>query len=1198
MTFEAFLSDGAIRELQASEQQKTTAQKRTPEQIEAIYTHGRNVLVSASAGSGKTFVMVERILDKLKRGIQIEELFISTFTVKAAGELKERIEKKITEAITTSKTEEMRRHLSHQLANLENADIGTMDSFTQKFVMTYGYEIGIAPNFRILMDTNEQELLKNEVFADLFSDYLSGEDRVIFERLVRNFSGNHKDYKQFRAMVYQIYAFSQATSSPEKWLKNNLLKGYDRYTAVKDLPKSFITGLLSSLYQTANDLEDLTYFPDYKQKTAKGVDTAIYKKHKTIYTELRNKAALTEQSMDMERLPSLIEEISQLVPSGTDITVSGTKYPIFKTLHSRLKQLKFLDTVVAYQHQAQPLLAVLQQFMLDFSSQYLQVKIQENAFEFSDISHFAIRILEENEQIRQFFQDKYHEIMVDEYQDNNHTQERMLNLLSTGKNRFMVGDIKQSIYRFRQADPTIFQEKFEIYQSNPLEGKLILLKENFRSQTEVLDATNAVFTRLMDKEVGQIKYDHTHCLVAGSERQKIEQPQNKMEYLLYNTDEENEEIDFTTGEIELVVKEIIALHNEKGVPFSDITLLVPSRTRNGDILSCFEKHGIPLVADGGEVSYLTSLEVMVMLDTLRTINNPLNDYALVALLKSPMFSFDEDELTRLALQADTGFFYDKLVMAIEGTAKQPSLISSALKKKLLHFEETFTRWRQYSKRHSLHDLIWRIFNDRLYYDYVGALPNGRKRQANLYALTLRANQFEKTGFKGLSRFISMIDKLLASNHDLADVPVSVPKDAVQLMTIHKSKGLEFKYVFVLNMDKQFNAIESRSNFILNRENGIGIQLLIDMKEHFDTPLPHVRVSMNTLPYHINQQELKIANLSEQMRLLYVAMTRAEIKLYLVGKGSKDKLSSRYDGRSEAGVLARDSRELMTSFQDWVLAIDAAFGKEDLPFDVHFVEDTDLTSEKIGTVKLESKLGHTPLKDIRQSDDIADALKQVESVQVLNDTYKAAIDLPSLRTPSQLKKIYEPLLEEQALDIIEKNPPKHQFTLPNLSKNKEVTGAQVGTAVHEVMQALDLSWIVTEESVRLTLQTLQLEEKVKKKINVQSIVNFFDTDLGREILNNTDKLYREAPFSCLRVDPISKEEFVLRGIIDGYLLYDDRIVLFDYKTDRYDNPQELALRYNYQMELYADTLRQAYDIVNVETYLILLGGQEIDILRLT
>ncbi|MGT2907527.1 helicase-exonuclease AddAB subunit AddA [Streptococcus dentiloxodontae] len=1207
MPVRAFLTKEEIQDRIAQEAASDKPRKLTAEQIEAIYSSGNNILVSASAGSGKTFVMVERILDMISRGVSIEQLFISTFTVKAAGELRERLEKRLMEALSQADRNEDRLFLSDQLNQLATADIGTMDAFTQKLVSQYGYLLGISPIFRIMQDKSEQDILKNEVFADLFEDYMQGEDFKCFQDLVCQFAGNRKDSKAFRSAVYKVYAFSQATADPEKWLSQTFLKAHESWTNYDALPDSMIETFLDSMADTASQLRELTDSPDYVQTKKDGKPTAVYSKH------LKMIEKLTEWSVDFaalygrDRLGQLASDVASLIPSGSDVTVNKIKYPIFRKLQAQLVGLKHLDIIFKYQSRALPILRLMRDFVGDFSDQYLQAKIQENAFEFSDIAHFAIRILEENPDVAEHFQNKYHEVMVDEYQDNNHTQERMLELLSNGHNRFMVGDIKQSIYRFRQADPQIFNSKFKEYQADPSAGKLILLKENFRSRSGVLAATNGVFQHLMDEEVGDIRYDKTHFLLAGSSAQKEADPKDKTEVLIYNTDEtavadDEQMAAISRGEIDLVAKEIIRLHNEQQVPFSDITLLVSSRTRNDALLTAFETYGIPVVSDGGESNYLKSLEVMIMLDTLRVINNPLNDYALVALLRSAMFGFDEDDLTRLSLQAKNGELYDKLCLAQTGNGLHPELLTQPLAQKLTAFMETFQEWRTFSKMHALYDLIWKIYNDRFYYDYVGALPRAEQRQANLYALALRANNFEKTGFKGLSRFIRMIDKILDSQNDLADVEVALPKNAVQLMTIHKSKGLEFKYVFVLNIDKTFSMEDIRSKLIISRKNGIGVKYLADMKEEFDTELPKVQVNMDTLPYQINRRELKLATLSEQMRLLYVAMTRAEKKLYLVGKGSKDKLTDKFDGRSDNGRLPASARENMTSFQDWLLALSAAFSDKALQYSLRFVESSEVTADQIGRLETSDVIQTDDLTDNRQTKDIKRALTILESVEELNQLYSPAINLPSVRTPSQIKAFYEPVMNADGVEIMDNASAKTkvgstEFRLPDFNRKPAVTAAAVGTAVHELMQRLEISDKVTKKAVMEALSAVQADDDIKAKIDVDKILAFFATDLGQLIQANRDKLKREAPFAMLKEDFVSQEKSVFRGIIDGYLLFEDRILLFDYKTDKFTNSQIIKERYQAQMALYAEALSKSYQIQQIDKYLILLGGDSLEVVAL-
>ena len=815
----SFLTEEEIQKLQEAEANSSKEQKKTAEQIEAIYTAGQNILVSASAGSGKTFVMAERILDQLARGVEISQLFISTFTVKAATELKERLEKKISQQIQETDDVDLKQHLGRQLADLPNAAIGTMDSFTQKFLGKHGYLIDIAPNFRILQNESEQLLLKNEVFHQVFEDHYQGENKEKFSSLVKNFAGRGKDERGLRQQIYKIYDFLQSTSNPQRWLSESFLKGFEEADFASEKEK-----LTEKIKQALWDLE--SFFRYHLDNDAKEFPKATYLEN--VLLVLDEIGSLNQES-DSQAYQAVLTRVVAISKekNGRALANSSRKADLkpladayneerkaqFAKLGQLADQITILDYQERYYGDTWELSKTFQTFMSDFVEAYRERKRQESVFEFADISHYTIEILENFPQVRKAYQERFHEVMVDEYQDTNHIQERMLELLSNGHNRFMVGDIKQSIYRFRQADPQIFNEKFQRYAQNPKEGKLILLKENFRSSLEVLSATNDVFGRLMGQEVGEINYDSMHQLVFANTK-LTPNPDNKAEFLIYDKNDsgqEEEESDADTkltGEMRLVIKEILKLHREKGVVFKEIALLTSSRSRNDQILLALSEYGIPVKTDGEQNNYLQSLEVQVMLDTLRVIHNPLQDYALVALMKSPMFGFDEDELARLSLQKVEDKvqenLYEKLVNAQKQATSQKDLIHKELAEKLNQFMDILDSWRLYAKTHSLYDLIWKIYNDRFYYDYVGALPNGPARQANLYALALRADQFEKSNFKGLSRFIRMIDQVLEAQHDLASVAVAPPKDAVELMTIHKSKGLEFPYVFILNLDQDFN----------------------------------------------------------------------------------------------------------------------------------------------------------------------------------------------------------------------------------------------------------------------------------------------------------------------------------------------------------------------------------------------------------
>ena len=1253
-----FLTEAEIEKLKQQESESDDSIKKSKEQIEAIYTSGQNILVSASAGSGKTFVMTERILDQLSRGIDISQLFISTFTVKAANELKERLEKNISQKLQETTDLPLKQHLARQLADLPNAAIGTMDSFTQKFLLEHGYLIDIAPNFHILENDRDQLLLKNEVFHDVFDRYYKDQQTKDFYKLVRNFAGNRKDESNFKNQVYKIYDFLQSTSNPQKWLKENFLKGFEKADFTSEEDK-----LIEQIKQALWDLESFFRYH---------LDNDPKKKTKPAYLDNIAKVLNEISSLNHESTP---EDYKRVLLSVIDISKQSRGQALRnyaknsladayneerKTQFAKLEQLSNQATILGFQehyHEETWVLAkTFQSFMSDFVEAYRQRKRQENAYEFADISHYTIEILEKFPQVRKDYQERFYEVMVDEYQDTNHIQERMIELLSNGRNRFMVGDIKQSIYRFRQADPQIFNDKFQLYSQNSQEGKLILLKENFRSSSEVLSATNAVFERLMDKEVGEISYDDMHKLVYANSTISPN-PENKAELILYDESDDEVQIEDSDtsedqiadeatnnpnkyrllalkiktlqGEIEeQIVNYELEIKTIKG-KLADVTdfekeelnkrikylqseidilrdkpiaILVSTRTYNSQIIQTLSDFGIATASDSGEQIYLKSLEVQVMLETLRVLHNPLQDYSLVALMKSPMFNFDEDELARLSLQSKSenriDNLYTKLLNAKSRSGFQNDLITEQLFDKLTGFLETLASWRSYAKTHSLYDLIWKIYNDRFYYDYVGAMPNGAVRQANLYSLAIRADQFEKNNFKGLSNFINLIDKILNLKKDLDEVPAYAPQNAVQLMTIHKSKGLEFPYVFIVGLEKNFNQSDTTDSITLNRNRGLGFNYIADIKtSYFEQAMMSntIKLSIPSLTYSQNVEEAKVATYSEQMRLLYVAMTRAVKKLYLIG--SSDLTNDKEDPAIRNGLLSSEVRLESKNFLDWILGICRAFPDVKDSLDYHTIKLDELNRKTITlldtlTNKKEDSQAHN-----RQSETIREALEMLKEADEFNIKHQAAINLPRVQTPSQLKNLNNQLKNSEEVSKLQtKKGLSSIFELPDFSSEHVITGAEIGSATHELMQRLDLSQEPTIDSLKESLDLVQIHQSVKDKINLQKILSFFETDLGKEILSNKDKLHREQPFSMLKVDERSNENFVVRGILDGYLLFEDHIILFDYKTDRYQDSTELIERYKGQLSLYEEGLTKAYGISKVDKYLILFGKEEVEVVR--
>ncbi len=650
--------------------------KLTPEQTEAIFSTGQNILVSASAGSGKTFVMANRIVEKVRQGIDIDCLFISTFTKKAAAELKIRLERDLKNARNSTNEPDEKRRFTLALQKLSNADIGTMDSFTQKLVRQHFNRINIDPNFRILADKAESDLIKQDIFDQLVEEYLAN-DKVNtdglssseFKKLIKNFSKD-RNITGFQEMVYSVYNFMTATENPLGWLNNEYLTGFKKFQKFNDTPQSnpfdvlqnwnelfelLETSLTNGVLSGAGSVNNANAILDSKDEIISTLTNRDFSAYKTLFLQLKIDFRFGKKSSD-EILQAQREEFK-----GIKSELVGTKSSP-GAIWQFYDQIKHTDIIEKYQPYAFEIVISLQKFMKTFYEKYLDRKIQENAFDYSDIAHFAIQILEENPDIRADLQAHYHEIMIDEYQDTSHTQERMLILLSNGHNLFMVGDIKQSIYGFRLADPGLFLEKYKTYDDEENPNQLIRLKENFRSRGEVLNFTNDVFKHLMNEEIGEMTYGKEEKLIQGNTTDyPVEIDTNFYPELLLYDETQNEgegeeevedetQVQISNGEIKVAAQRIQQLI-QSGVAPKEIAILVRSKSYNNKIENILNSYGIPVVLDEGRVDFLKSMEVLVMLDVLRAIDNPLYDISIVSMLRSPLFKFNEDELTRISLQA-------------------------------------------------------------------------------------------------------------------------------------------------------------------------------------------------------------------------------------------------------------------------------------------------------------------------------------------------------------------------------------------------------------------------------------------------------------------------------------------------------------------------------------------------------------------
>lgn len=1207
------LSDQEIDLLQQAEIGKEMP--KTPEQIEAIYRTGTNILVSASAGSGKTFVMTERIINLILNGVSLKNLFISTFTNKAAAELKLRLDKKIRETRAHERSFEEIHLLTTALQDLSTADIGTMDSFTLKFLKENFYLKNLDPTFRLLVDSTEQEVIKRDIFDQLVEEHLADQGIISQERFIQvmnNFSSDRK-IDAFYSVLNKINTFADSLENPIDWLENDFLNGFSTYQSFTDLPDTFTNGLQESLQEIYRAL---------LENLSSGVITGPAKINNT--EEFLANFEYLYDCLGQKQFQKFAEFYRQMkfqfVPNANnkdnrDEVLEAQKLSL-KTLittnKARLDQfieaIKHQDIIEKYHQPASALTHDLQVIALAFYQRYHDYKLKNACLEYADVTHLTIEILQENEVLRKVYQTQYFEVMVDEYQDTNHLQEAMLRLLSNGKNSFMVGDVKQSIYGFRLADPSLFMSKYEAYQQPDADGKLIRLKENFRSYPEVINFTNQIFEHLMDKKIGEMVYGPEEKLVVGNPKLAQEtSPDLTAELLIYKDEKSvSSETDDAVSTDELVVTaQAIRQLLSKGTQPKDIVILVRSKTNNAEIERVLQSFDIPVVLDEGKMNYLQAMEVLVMLDVLRAIDNPLFDVSFVALLKSPLFDFSENDLAIISLQASNDVnFYDKYQKARCQNGLKADLIDTTLSVKLQHFENTFSKWCQLAHQESLHSLIWEIYRDTHYYDYVGGMKNGQLRQANLAALADRAATYESSGYKGLFQFIKMIDNFMDSKNDLAAVNIALPSDAVRVMTIHKSKGLEFPYVFILNVNKKFNTKDLSSDLILSRKNGAGISFLADFKKEIDTEFPYAIVKMTTLPQMANALEKEYQALAEEMRMLYVAFTRAVKKIYMVGKVDASKLDedNQFIAYQTAafnvnGILDDTLRQSSQGYLNWVLGVyQATTVKKSSGLKVRVVEDDDL--KDMVPVDQKNQLSfETLIAESKQYDDAMATIEEVklakqilDSADKLNDKYAACINLPTIQTPSQIKKRYEHLISEQ--DVVVSNHQKYsQFEF--LKTDKKVSPTELGSAVHELMQSLDFS-NVTRETLSQTIESLTVRDEVKQKIKVDQILSLFDTDFGQMMVTHHKSMTREAPFSMLKTDQASGEQYVIRGIIDGFIKLADKIILFDYKTDHFTNLEaipEIKARYQMQMSLYAESLTTAFKQEKIEQYLILLGGPD-------
>ena len=1233
--------------------------KWTDEQQQAIDTRKCNLLVAAAAGSGKTAVLVERIIKIItneENPVDIDKLLVVTFTSAAAAEMRERIAAAISKALEKNPNS---KNLQKQLTLLSRANITTMHSFCLDVIKNYFYTIDLDPSFRIA-DETEITLMKNEIIEDIFEE-LYEEDNEYFKGLVEAYS-TAKDDEKLKDIILNLYKFSMSGPWPESWLIEkaeefniNTLEELDKTKWVeilKDNIRVEVEGFINMYHKAIeliSDTEGLEAYLDTFRgdlECLENVYESLNYGLSEIYAAL-NGVVFTK--LKTVRKSAVFDENAQ-----------GTVKSIRDTVKKKVKSLIEDSFTFTPEESLQgikdvyPYMKELSRITLDFLDKFNEKKREKNLLDFNDLEHLCLKILidrDENNNIipsgvAEHFKEFFDEVLVDEYQDSNNVQETIIDLVSRKNsddpNVFMVGDVKQSIYRFRQAKPELFLDKYSRYPlaSGGKERKIQLYK-NFRSRDEVLRGVNFIFKMVMSNVVGELEYTDDEALHLGAtflENQEedsevggsielhiIDKSGNEAEEVVEEElqESEEEEVDAISLEAKLVSKRIKELFEVKDgkrfkvfdketkeyrdVKYKDIVILLRATKNWSEIfLDELGAEGIPVYADTGS-GYFESIEIRTIMSLLKIIDNPLQDVPMIAVLKSPIMGFTAEELSEIRLLNKEKYFYE----IIKDIYDEKYEVSDTLKAKCNKVISDLEKWRNKTIYTPIDEFIWYLYMDTAYYGYVGAMPNGTLRQANLKILFQRAKQYESTSFKGLFNFITFINKLRKSSGDMGSAKIlGENEDVVRIMSIHKSKGLEFPIVFTCGMGKQFNLMDLSNSILFHEELGFGPDF-VNLNN---------RNSYSTLAKEAIKKRIRLETLSEEMRILYVAFTRAKEKLIITG-ATRDLDKSIKNWVSAASLdenIILPSEVLKgKSYLDWIaMAICKHRQGEELREQCGASRELIVNDFSNWDVQMWRKSDILGDKNLEPVDKIEENTLNITATNISVDKeikrrlgykyqYEEGSILPSNVSVSDLKRKdlqYED--EAETLEIFrEKEIIKPKF----LQEEKGFTAAEKGTLMHYVMLRLDFDRVGSVAEIKKQIEELvlnkSLTEKEAKVIRYTKIFNFFKSDLGKRILKAHEEgrmVHRELPFfteiSSLDINPelnkeiYQNEKIRLQGIIDGFFKEEDGIVLFDYKTDYLEegNEDEIIERYMVQMKYYKEALEKVTESRVKEVYLYLFA----------
>ncbi|MBQ5695272.1 MAG: helicase-exonuclease AddAB subunit AddA, partial [Clostridium sp.] len=1241
------------------------ATKWTNEQLQAIKTRRCNLLVAAAAGSGKTAVLVERIIRIItdeENPVDIDKLLVVTFTSAAASEMRERIAAAISKALEKSPNS---KNLQRQLTLLSRANITTMHSFCLDVIKNYFYTIDLDPSFRI-GDETEATLIKNEILEELFEEYYE-EDNEEFKDLIEAYSGSKDDLK-LKEMILSLYRFSMSGPWPEQWLVEkaedfniSTIDDLDKSPWVKVLKDSLrveLEGFLNMYKKAINIINDTDGLEPYLE--AFNSDYDYLERAYASLNENLNSIYIALNSITFIKLKTVKK--NQVSDENAQNTVKSIRDSVKKKIKSLIESTfeftpqEALDGIIG----VYPFMKSLASVTLEFSKRFNEKKREKNILDFNDLEHLCLKILIDRDEnnniipskIAEHFMEFFDEVLVDEYQDSNNVQETIIDLVSRRRfeesNVFMVGDVKQSIYRFRQAKPELFLDKYNRYSlEEGSNDRKIQLYKNFRSREEVIEGVNYIFKMVMSQTVGELEYTDEEALNLGASFEEVNDDESivggeielhildksgiikeKVEDSFDDDDEiakeEEEDIDGITLEAKIVAKRIKELFEIKDgkrfkvfdkdtkeyrdVKYKDIVILLRATKNWAEIfLDELGSEGIPVYADTGS-GYFESIEIRTIMSLLKIIDNPLQDVPMIATLRSPICGFTAEELSDLRLLNKDLYFYELIKEVSEGIHE----INEELKFKCSKFIDDLSKWRERAIYTPIDEFIWYLYMDTAFYGYVGAMPNGKLRQANLKILFQRAKQYESTSFKGLFNFINFINKLRKSSGDMGSAKVlGENEDVVRIMSIHKSKGLEFPVVFTSGMGKQFNLMDLSNSILYHEELGFGPNFV-----NLET-----RNSYSTLAKEAIKKRIRLETLSEEMRILYVAFTRAKEKLIITGASSnlEKSISGWISSASLDESIVLPSEVLKgKSYLDWIAM---AMCKHTCGEKLRGV--TGATRELITSdfskwdIKFWTKELLTVDKNLETVDKVEDESMFITSKNVVVDKeisrrldykYKfiEGAMLPSNISVSDLKK-KEFTYGDEIHDTVEVFKEKEVLKPKFLKEEKGLSAAERGTVIHYVMQRLNYDRVSTISEIKAQIEEMVLDNSLTEKeastVWYKKIYNFFNSNLGKRLLKayKDERLVsRELPFftelSSVEYKPeLNKDVYVdekirLQGIIDCFFEEEDGIVLLDYKTDYVEEEKvdEIIERYRAQLKYYKDALEKITEKRVKESYLYLFG----------